>query len=177
MREVARQFGVTLRTVQRWVRRAGRQRLDRVDFSDTRRGPACPANKTSHEWEDLILTVRRELKECSPLGEFGAEAIRRELKRRRRKRVPSVRTIGRILERRGALDGRRRQRRPAPPTGWYLPRLAERKAELDSFDIVEGLVIRGGLGPKCSMEFPCLAAWSRRGCGLESPQKPWSTRW
>jgi hypothetical protein len=42
------------------------------------------------------------------------------------------------------LDGRRRVRRPPPPKGWYLPRVAARQAELDSFDLVEGLVIRGG---------------------------------
>jgi hypothetical protein len=59
--------------------------------------------------------------------------------------VPSVRTIGRILERRGALDGRRRMRRMPPPKGWYLPDVAGGRAELDSFDIVEGLVIQGGL--------------------------------
>jgi hypothetical protein len=35
-------------------------------------------------------------------------------------------------------------RRPAPPPGWYLPDVAERRTELDSFDIVEGLVIKGG---------------------------------
>jgi hypothetical protein len=57
-----------------------------------------------------------------------------------------VRTIGRILLRRGALDGRRRVRRPPPPPGWHLPDAAAREAELDSFDIVEGLVIRGGKG-------------------------------
>lgn len=92
-----------------------------------------------------MLRVRRELKEKSDLGEYGALAIRAELARRRRGALPSTRTIGRILERCGALDGRQRVRRPPPPRGWYLPKLAERKAELDSFDIVEGLVIRGGL--------------------------------
>jgi hypothetical protein len=55
-----------------------------------------------------------------------------------------VRTINRILGRRGALDGRKRVRRPPPPTGWYLPDVAAAKAELDSIDIVEGLVIKGG---------------------------------
>src|SRR2546426_969572 len=32
----------------------------------------------------------------------------------------------------------------APAGGWYLPDVAARHAELDSFDIVEGLVIKGG---------------------------------
>jgi len=95
--------------------------------------------------EDLVVALRRELKETSALGEYGAAAIRWELQRRRVRPLPSLRTLGRILERRGALDGRRRIRRPAPPRGWYLPKLADRRAELDTFDIVEGLVIRGGI--------------------------------
>jgi hypothetical protein len=33
---------------------------------------------------------------------------------------------------------------PPPPKGWYLPDVREQRAELDSFDIVEGLVIKGG---------------------------------
>jgi hypothetical protein len=55
-----------------------------------------------------------------------------------------VRTINRLLQRRGALDGRPRVRRPPPPRGWYLPDLAGARVELDSFDIVEGLVLRDG---------------------------------
>jgi len=90
------------------------------------------------------VTVRRDLKETSALGEYGAATICWELQRRRIRPLPSLRTIGRILERRGLLDGRRRVRRPPPPRGWYLPKLAAARVELDSFDIVEGLVIRGG---------------------------------
>jgi hypothetical protein len=89
--------------------------------------------------------VRRELKETSDLGEFGAVAIHRELLERSIASVPSFRTIGRILERRGALDGRRRLRHRPPPLGWYLPDVAEGRSELDSFDVVEGLVIEGGI--------------------------------
>ena len=39
---------------------------------------------------------------------------------------------------------RHRTRRPPPPPGWYLPDVAAAEAELDSFDIVEGLVIKDG---------------------------------
>lgn len=147
MRSVATRFAVSLRTVQRWVLHAGDRRLDRVDFSD-RRGGRREAQATPTSLEDAILALRRELRDTSDLGEFGADAIHRELVVRqadlRIDRIPSVRTIGRILERRGALDGRRRRRWPAPPKGWYLPPLRKRRAELDSFDIVEGLVIKGG---------------------------------
>ena len=144
VRAVAKRFGVAHSVVQYWVARAADQRLDRIDFATRRRGPRRPANKVTPEVEQLVLTVRKALKQSSALGEFGAVAIREEMVRRHVKELPSVRRIGRILERRGALDGRKRVRRPPPPRGWYLPEVAAQKAELDSFDIVEGLVIQGG---------------------------------
>lgn len=144
MRSVATRFQVSLRTVQVWVARAGDQRLDRVDWSDHPRGGRREKAATPTRIEDLILRVRKILRDTSALGECGAAAIHRELQRRKVAVLPSVRTIGRILRRRGALDGQQRVRRPPPPPGWYLPRVAARTAELESFDFVEGLVIRGG---------------------------------
>jgi hypothetical protein len=144
LRAVARSFRVSLSTVQYWVQRADGERLDRVDWANAPRGGRRARSATSRRLEDLVLATRRNLKDRSALGEYGAAAILRTLHERHLKRVPSLRTIGRILERRGALDGQRRVRRPPPPKGWYLPRVARRRAELDSFDFVEGLVIRGG---------------------------------
>jgi len=103
-----------------------------------------------------VLAIRKRLKERSDLGEYGAEAVCREMTRLGIKRVPSVRTIGRILLRRGALDGRQRVRRPPPPRGWYLPDVAAGMVELDSFDIVEGLVIRGGGGGTAKRRPVCI---------------------
>jgi hypothetical protein len=91
-----------------------------------------------------VLSLRQELHRTSDLGEFGAEAIQREWLKQGWTDPPSVRTIGRILERRGALDRHKRVRRPAPPMGWYLPEVASARCELDSFDVVEGLMIEGG---------------------------------
>jgi hypothetical protein len=90
------------------------------------------------------LRIRRELRLTSDLGAFGAQAIQQALQDQGHSDIPSVRTINRILRRRGALDTRQRVRRPPPPRGWYLPELAAAQAELDSFDIVEGLVIKNG---------------------------------
>lgn len=147
MRSVAKDFGTSLHTVQRWVAHAGEARLDRVDWSG-RRGGRRDSQATAASTEERIIDLREELRETSDLGEFGAAAIHRELiarrKRLRLKTIPSVRTIGRIFERRGVVDGSRRVRRPAPPSGWYLPPVRDRRAALDSFDIVEGLVIKGG---------------------------------
>jgi hypothetical protein len=114
-----------------------------VDWHDR---PCTPRTTTRTEAtiEDLVLTVRKELGQCSDLGFHGAEAIHEALKARKVESLPAVRTLNRILERRGALDGRRRIRRPPPPPGWHLPEVASKRRELDSFDVVEGLVIKGG---------------------------------
>ncbi len=95
--------------------------------------------------EQRVLIIRRQLRTKSDLGEYGPEAIQREMQRRGERVIPSVATIARSLSRRGALDGRRRIRRPAPPPGWYLPEVAGQRAEMDNFDAIEDLVIRGGI--------------------------------
>jgi hypothetical protein len=142
-RGVAKQYRVALSTVQFWVKRARGRRLDRVDFSDRPSGCRRAHNRCSARTERTILKLRRQLREQSVLGECGAEAIRREMVSAV-SAAPSVRTIGRILQRHGQVDGRRRVRRPPPPKGWYLPDVAASKVELDSFDVVEGLKIKDG---------------------------------
>lgn len=165
LRAAARRFKVSLSTVQHWVQRAGDERLDRVVWSDRPRGCRSAPNRTSPQREERILAIRKSLRERSALGESGPEAIRRELQRRRFRRVPSARTIARILERRGALDGQRRVRRPPPPRGWYLPDVANGRAELDSFDMIEDLVIAGGgdvnVLTGVSLHGGLCAAWPR----------------
>jgi putative transposase len=142
LRAVARRFGVGVATVTLWFERARGQRLDRMDWSDR---PSVPhtTQRTDSATEDLVPAVRQELAH-GDLGAIGAQAIRQALLGRGDTDVPSARTINRILARRGALDGRGRVRRPAPPRGWYLPAVAAARAELGSFDIVEGLVIKDG---------------------------------
>jgi putative transposase len=142
LRAVARAFGVGVATLAHWVERAKGQRLDRVDWSDRSHAPHKP-RRTATAVEDLVLTTRRDLAQ-GDLGAIGADAIRQALLDQGVANAPSVRTINRILGRRGALDGKKRTRRPPPPTGWYLPDVAAARAELDSIDIVEGLVIKGG---------------------------------
>ena len=143
LRQVATQFRVAPGTVRYWVQRAAGRRLDRVDWEDRSRAPKR-TQRTSAALERKILAIRRRLKQRSALGEHGAVAIHRELRAKQVTPCPSVRTIGRILQRQGVLDGRRRVRRPPPLRGWHLPEVAAEKTELDSFDTIEGLAIRGG---------------------------------
>ena len=163
LHQVARRFRVHPVTVLRWVRRARGQRLDRVDWSDRPHAPRR-TRRIGAALENLILDLRRHLREQSDLGFYGAAAIRAELARRGVAPLPSARTVNRVLERRGAFDGRRRARRPPPP-GWYLPDLAARRAELDSFDLIEGLVLKGGPDIEVltgvSLQGGLPAAWPR----------------
>ena len=122
--EVARRFGVSQPTVHYWVEHARGQRLDRVDWEDQPPIPRTTQRAPAHI-ADLILDLRKQLAEQSDLGHSGAEAIFAALLERGTDMLPSIRTIGRILQRRGAPDGKRRVRRPPPPPGWYLPELAE----------------------------------------------------
>lgn len=142
-RSVAKHHHVSLRTVQRWVQRALGRSLDEVDWRDHPEGPHHPANRTGAFLEEQVLAIRQELRH-SDLGEYGAHAIHRALLERGVVSPPCVRTIGRILERHGALDGRRRLRRRPPPRGWYLLDVADGLAELDEFDFVEDLRIQNG---------------------------------
>lgn len=163
MRQVARQFVVSLLTVQRWVQRTTGQRLDRACFSDRPSGPRRAPKRVSQEMENLVLTLRQELRQQSALGEFGAAAIHRELSARARAPLPSLRTLGRILARRGALDYRQRVRHKPPSKGWYLPEVARGRAELDEFAGGTGLVIEGGAAVEVrnavSLHGGLVAAW------------------
>jgi hypothetical protein len=143
LREAAIMFNTSKTTVERWVAHAARQRLDRVDWSDKPAGPKSPRNRTSAEVERHILDARKQLKEESALGEHGAAAIQRHFRERLDENVPPIRTINHVLKRHGQFDGFRRVRRTPPPPAWYLRRVADGKAELDSFDIVEGLMLEG----------------------------------
>lgn len=144
IRAAAARCGMGFSTAWEWVQRAKDKRLDRVNFDDRAIGPRVPANRVSTQTVERILRLRRELKELSVLGEYGAVAIQRTMIEQGLTPTPSIRTIGRVLSRNGQLDGRRRTRRPTPPPGWHLPPVAMGLTELDSFDTVEGLRIKGG---------------------------------
>jgi len=143
LRSVAREFGVSVSTPAYWVARAWGKRIDRVQFESRKTGRAW--NRTPDGLEQRILSLRNVLRKESVLGEYGPDAIGLALHEGGSvQRVPERTTIYRVLARHGALDGAHRQRRPAPPKGWYLPDLAAGQAELDSFDFIEDLKIADG---------------------------------
>ena len=143
MRAVAAQFGVSVGAAAYWVSRARGKRLDRVRFTNLKPGRAW--NRTPATLERHILKLRTDLRERSVLGEYGPVAIGLAMQDNGSvQHVPARATIHRVLSRHGVLDGAHRQRRPAPPKGWYLPDLATAQAELDTFDFIEDLKIAGG---------------------------------
>jgi hypothetical protein len=143
-RAVARRFGIGLAHLQYWLARTCGQRLDRVDWADQSNAPRTHGRQTGDRVQRRVLALRRELRQGA-LGFVGAQAIREALEGERpHGQLPSLRTIGRILKRHGALDAVRRVRRSAPPPGWYLPDVAAGRAELDAFDVIEDLPLEGG---------------------------------
>lgn len=143
-RAVARCFGIGLGHLQYWLARTRGQRMDRVDWSNQSNAPRAHGRQTKTGVQRRVLDLRRELRQ-SDLGFVGAQAIQDALRTERPdRRLPSLRTIGRILKRHGALDAVRRVRRSAPPAGWYLPEVAAGMAELDAFDVIEDLPLEGG---------------------------------
>jgi hypothetical protein len=144
LRAVARQFGVSPATVQHWVRHAQDQPLEQITWEDGSHTPHLLSHKTPPETEQRILQVRRFLIQHSDLGEHGARAIKNHLQQQGDQTVPAIATINRILARNGVFDAKQRTRRKPPIAGWYLPDVAERKADIDETDFVEGLFLEGG---------------------------------
>lgn len=137
--------GIALSSLQYWIRKSAGRNLSKFDFQDAPCGPhRCP-NRTTPQLEAAVLRWRRRLT-VGDLGECGAAAIARALAEHlpSHAHLPCIRTIHRILERHGAIEARQRIRRPPPPRGWYLPALAARRAELDCFDGIDALALRGG---------------------------------
>jgi hypothetical protein len=143
-RSVAQTFRVSKTTVERWVDYAKGKRLDRVDWTGQVKDRSAPINRLSTDIEQCVLSLRKHLKENSPLGEYGADAILQEMNQRACPHPPSRASINRILKRHGLFDGRRKKRYAPPPTGWYLKPLARKIAELDQFDYIEDLCLKGG---------------------------------
>jgi hypothetical protein len=115
-----------------------------VDWSERSHVAHHIANKTTADMERRVCALRKELESKAALGFSGAQSIHEALQGGKDVGpIPSVRTIGRILRREGFLDHARRIRHAAPPAGWYLPGLAERRVDVDCLDVIEDLRMDG----------------------------------
>ena len=135
-RLVARTMRVSLSTVAYWVRRAGEERLDRVDWSDQSHRPKRLARQHPLTMIQAVLRTRRWLRRFDALGDYGPAAIRDHLLAQGQP-VPCERTIARWVTQAEPEVVKRRW--PRPPRGWYLPSVANASSELDRVDVVEGL--------------------------------------
>ena len=144
-RQVATEFGVALSTLQWWLARAGTAPLEQVDWSTHSRAPGRVHNGTSPEVELAVLACRQRLATTSALGFYGARII---FCRHVARREPPAPAAQRPDHRPHSAAPRRvgwppTPARQAPPPGWYVPALHLRQAEVDAFDVIEGLVIEG----------------------------------
>lgn len=89
-------MGYSRRWIYKWLKRF--KSGDPHWYRDRSRRPHRSPTRTSKETEELVVTIRKSLEKQ---GLFhGAQAIRWELEDLEVEPLPSVRTIGRILERR-----------------------------------------------------------------------------
>src|SRR4030095_14821063 len=93
LRTVARRVGVRGLEVHYLTERANGESLNRINWQDRAHRPHN-IERTKRSVENLVVRVRTELKDKSALGEYGAEAIQRELLARTKVQVPAIRTIG-----------------------------------------------------------------------------------
>jgi len=143
VREVARRCRVAPGSVHLWLHRSAGSPLDQVDWANRSSAPHRVHNRTAPEIERHVLECRRALAAPeNPLGFIGPQAIAEALQAQGIA-TPHPRTIARILRRHGVLDRLGRRRFPPPPPGWYLPDVAQGMADLDAFDVIEGLILEG----------------------------------
>lgn len=127
---------MSLSTISHWVRHAGDERLDRVDWSGRSRRPRRNPRAYAAKVVQAALKARRWLRRYDALGDYGPAAIRSRLLQLGQT-APCERTIARWV---AQAEPQATSARPVhPPRGWYLSRVAAATAELDRVDVVEGL--------------------------------------
>ena len=80
LRAVARVFHVSPATVLLWFRHADGQRLDRVDWSDRPHTP-IHTQRTADAIEDLVLQLRRQLRQDSSNSRRALNSLKRRVLR------------------------------------------------------------------------------------------------
>jgi len=104
-RAIARRFGVPFQTVAYWVRRAGSQPLDAIDWRNRAPGPVVPHNKIDPRIEHCVILTRERLRDEHQA--YGPDAILEILRVELRHETPSRKTVVRIIRRNGLIEARR----------------------------------------------------------------------
>jgi transposase InsO family protein len=101
-------FGISRMSGYRWV--AHFEAGGRADLADRARGPKPKeAGERTRRWREAVLALRHQHRY------WGAKKIRAQLVRQHpRARLPSERTIARMLRERGLVAIRKRRRQPGP---------------------------------------------------------------
>jgi putative transposase len=102
--ELAKRYGVSRQSIYKWAKRAQSEGWKGLE-DKSRRPKSHPSQQKTQQWEQSILELKRRRRS------WGAKKLQAELKRRHlNEPLPSIATIGRILQRRGLTKVTRRRK-------------------------------------------------------------------
>jgi putative transposase len=102
--ELAKRYGVSRQSVYKWAKRAQNEGWKGLE-DKSRRPKYHPSQQITQQWEQSILELKRRRRN------WGAKKLQAQLKRRHvHEALPSLATIGRILQRRGLTKVTRRRK-------------------------------------------------------------------
>jgi putative transposase len=102
--ELAKRYGVSRQSIYKWAKRAQREGWKGLE-DKSRRPKHYPSQQITQQWEPSILELKRRRRS------WGAKKLQAELKRRHvNESLPSIASIGLILQRRGLTKVTRRRK-------------------------------------------------------------------
>jgi len=102
--ELAKRYGLSRQSIYKWAKRAQNEGWKGLE-DQSRRPKHHPSQQITQQWEQSILELKRRRRN------WGAKKLQAQLKRRHvNEALPSIATIGRILQRRGLTKITRRRK-------------------------------------------------------------------
>lgn len=143
--DICRALGRSTAWFDKWWARY--RRYGRAGLKTRSRAPKHVHNKMRPEVEEAIVRIRKVLEEQTDpelkYAFIGAPTIRTELKRTPLRPLPSVRAIGRALQRRKLTQPRRKRKRPNEPTAYCPLPVAQDPNDAHAMDIVTRRLLGG----------------------------------
>jgi transposase InsO family protein len=143
--DICRALGRSTAWFDKWWARY--RRYGRAGLKTRSRAPKHVHNKMRPEIEEAIVRIRKVLEEQTDpelkYAFIGAPTIRTELKRTPLRPLPSVRAIGRALQRRKLTQPRRKRKRPNEPTAYCPLPVAQDPNDAHAMDIVTRRLLGG----------------------------------